>query len=588
MMKTTPQPDFDHKVFKKRLAKIPEDELVERNLELEKAGILKDYTQYYTTMLFALVLSCLFTMVSTILLYVLIPSTITLLLILLLPILIVASIGLYYLYLPTYRIKRRAYQIDLFLPYAINFINSMAVAGISPSEIFTTLSTINLYGELQVETKKISKEINIMNVDSITALKHAIEISPSRKFQEFLQGIIGTIQSGSELHVYLQNAVNKLMDDDYVDRKKDLDLLGVIAEIFVVCAIAFPIFLVIILTVFGFFGGSSVSSTSILIIFSLFVMPLIYAGFYFMIRSTSLEDLNRVYSKKDLTMMEYLTENKIPLIILSLSITITVLLYAGLALLDYWGSIDFSFYPQVDFLFVAVLILIGPIGIYNYLEGQKKKQIQYRLPNFLIEVSDSLSTGATIFDAIKVSSKSHYGRLSNEIKKMKSQLSWHISVKEILLDFAERMKSAIVHRIVISLNKGLVMGGNTPKIFRSAALEVGQVNRLENQRKATMSIYTVVILVCFFVFLAIIIILNNTIFNSFFELQGKQVGRMAGVMFRTVDQMELKYSLYSFVFVQSIGAGILSGFMMDGRISSGIRYSCALGIISFAIFKLIF
>jgi hypothetical protein len=29
-----------------------------------------------------------------------------------------------------------------------------------------------------------------------------------------------------------------------------------------------------------------------------FIMPLIYAGFYFLIRSTSLEDLNRIYSKK--------------------------------------------------------------------------------------------------------------------------------------------------------------------------------------------------------------------------------------------------------------------------------------------------
>jgi archaellum biogenesis protein FlaJ (TadC family) len=74
----------------------------------------------------------------------------------------------------------------------------------------------------------------------------------SSAFQEFLQGIIGTIQSGSELHIYLQNAVDKLMEDDFVERKKDLDLLGVIAEIFVTCAIAFPIFLVIILTVFGF------------------------------------------------------------------------------------------------------------------------------------------------------------------------------------------------------------------------------------------------------------------------------------------------------------------------------------------------
>jgi flagellar protein FlaJ len=587
-MVSTTYSDISQKVFKKTISKIPDEIQIERNLELEKAGILIDYKQYYATILFSLILGCVSTLLLIFFIYLLFPSTYSLLLFLLLPGLVVGFIGLFFLYYPGYRVKRRAYNIDLFLPYAINFINSMAVAGISPSEIFTTLATIDLYGELQKETKKIAKEISIMNVDSITALKHAIEISPSRKFQEFLQGIIGTIQSGSELHIYLQNSVNKLMEDDYIQRQKDLDLLGIIAEIFVTVAIAFPIFLVIILTVFGFFSSSSVSSMLILNIFSLLVMPLIYTGFYYLIRSTSLEDLNRVYSKENLTLRQYLKTNEISLMILLLSSLIVVISYFSLRVLDYLGYIRFTFYPQLDFLFLSILLLIGPIGIYNYFETQKKKQKQYRLPNFLIEVSDSLSTGATIFDSIKVASKSHYGLLSPEIKKMRSQLSWNIAVKEILIDFADRMKSAIVHRIIISLNKGLVMGGNTPKIFRAAAIEVGQVNRLENQRKAAMSIYTIVILVCFFVLLAIIIIMNLTIFKSFFEIQNKQVGKMAGVVFNKIDPMELKYSLFSFVFVQSIGAGILSGFMMDGKISSGIRYSCILGIISFIIFKLTF
>jgi len=587
-MASTTYSDISQKVFKKTVSKIPDEIQIERNLELEKAGISIDYKQYYATILFSLVLGCISSLLITFFIYLLFRSTYLLLLFLLLPGLVVGCIGLFFLYYPGYRIKRRAYNIDLFLPYAINFINSMAVAGISPSEIFTTLASIDLYGELQKETKKIAKEISIMNVDSITALKHAIEVSPSRKFQEFLQGIIGTIQSGSELHIYLQNSVNKLMDEDYIDRQKDLDLLGIIAEIFVTCAIAFPIFLVIILTVFGFFSSSSVSSLLILNIFSLLVMPLVYAAFYILVRSTSLEDLNRIYSKETLTLGQYLKENETPFMILLLCSFIVVISYVGLRVLDYLGYIGFTLYPQLDFLFLAILLLIGPIGVYNYFEAQKKKQMQYRLPNFLTEVSDSLSTGATIFDSIKVASKSHYGRLSPEIKKMRSQLSWNVSVKEILIDFADRMKSAIVHRIIISLNKGLVMGGNTPKIFRAAAIEVGQVNRLENQRKAAMSIYTIVILVCFFVLLAIIIIMNLTIFKSFFDLENKQVGQMAGVVFHKIDKMELKYSLFSFVFVQSIGAGILAGFMMDGKLSSGIRYSCILGIISFIIFKLTF
>ena len=587
-MVSTTHINISQKVFKKILSKIPEDIEIERNIELEKAGILLDYKQYYATMLFTLILGSISSLIFTLFINYLFPSNYSLPLFLLLPGLVVGSIVLSFIYYPKYRIARREYSINLFLPYAINFINSMAVAGISPSEIFTALATIDLYGEIQNETKKIAKEINIMNVDSIAALRHAIEISPSRKFQGFLQGILGTIQSGSDLNIYLENSVTKLMDDDYMDRQKDLDVLGVIGELFVVCAMAFPIFIVIILTVFGFFSGSSFNSNFILVIFSLFVMPLVYICFYYLIRSTSIEDLSRIYSKENRTFRQYVKENKSLLMILLLSSLIVVISYVCLHVLDYFGYISFTFYPHIDFIFLAILLLIGPFGVYNYLEIQKKNHMQDRLPNFLIEVSDSLSTGATIFDSIKVASKSHYGRLSFEIKRMKSQLSWKIDVKEILSDFADRMKSAIIHRIVISLNKGLVMGGNTTKIFRAAAIEVSQVNRLENQRKVEMSVYTIVILISFFIFLAIVIMMDLTIFKSFFDLQGEQSGRMGGIAINPIDLTELKYSLYTFIFVQSIGAGIISGFMMDGKVSSGIRFSCILGIVSFIIFKLSF
>jgi hypothetical protein len=46
--------------------------------------------------------------------------------------------------------------------------------------------------------------------------------------------------------------------------------------------------------------------------------------------------------------------------------------------------------------------------------------------------------------------------------------------------------------------------------------------------------------------------------------------------------------LYSFAFVQSIGAGLLAGFMMDGKLASGVRFSVVLGFISILMFKLLF
>jgi pilus assembly protein TadC len=220
---------------------------------------------------------------------------------------------------------------------------------------------------------------------------------------------------------------------------------------------------------------------------------------------------------------------------------------------------------------------------------KRKRDMQYRFPDFLTEIGDSLSTGMNIFDAVKAAEKGNYGSLNPEIKQMKTQLSWNVSMKNVLFDFADRMKTAIASRIVITIDKGLLMGGNTPKIFKAAAREVDQVNQLETQRRTMMSIYALVIIVCFFVFLAIVLILNNTIYSAFYEIQAKQQAAVvrSAIQINVIDRVLLKYTLYSFVFIQSIGAGMLAGFMMDGKLSSGVRYSCLLGIITIFVFKML-
>jgi len=587
-MKSTKYSNFGLRKFGKFIPKHNKDRSLEKDELMVKANITMSYDEYYATALMSVLVGAIISIIVTIILHLAVPVY-SLYIAILMPVLVTLFIGAIYLSLPTYFINKRAADIDLFLPYAINFISSMAVAGISPAEIFQTLSIVNVYGELQIEAKKIAKDINVMGTDNISALKHAIDISPSKKFKAFLQGIIGTVQSGSDLHIYLSNITEKYMVEDLTARKKDLDVLAVIAEVLVTSVIAFPIFLVVILSVMGFFGGSMSLSMNIMFIFSFLVLPLVYAMFYLLIKSTSMEKISKIKSEKGLTFKQYIEKNKTSFFILLASVAIVIFFGILIYLLGYYGRIDLTWYVLLDFAFLAILIFIGPIGIYNSIEVKKKKEIQDILPDFLVEIGNSLSTGMTVFEAIKVAEKGHYGKLTPEIQKMKAQLSWKIAIKDVFYDFATRMKSAIIQRIVISIEKGLMMGGNTPKIFKAAASEVDQVNQIENQRKADMSIYAIVILMCFFIFLVIILILNNTVFASFFKLQSKQVANLQGVIqLNVVDPVMLKYALYSFVFVQSIGAGVLAGFMMDGKISSGIRYSLILGIISLLTFKIFF
>lgn len=277
-------------------------------------------------------------------------------------------------------------------------------------------------------------------------------------------------------------------------------------------------------------------------------------------------------------------------IILAISSVVTLLLFI-FGFFSFIGVLDISFIGLAgfDLLVFAVLSAIGPVGFYSYIKMKKKKDIQDQLPDFLREISSSTASGMTVFDAITSAAEADHGKLTPEIKRMSAQLSWGISVHDALNNFAKRINTDAVKRMTITINKALEIGGNTASVFEAAAKEIDQTKRVEMQRKAEMSMYSIVIFISFFVFLAVILVINKTIFSAIFDLQDQMAGQSIGNMqIARIDKDLLKYTFFSFVMVQSIGGGLLGGFMMDGRLSSGVRFGFVLVLISFFVFKFMF
>ncbi len=277
-------------------------------------------------------------------------------------------------------------------------------------------------------------------------------------------------------------------------------------------------------------------------------------------------------------------------IILAVSSLVTLLLFIT-GFFAFIGVIDISFIGLAgfDLLVFAVLSAIGPIGFYSYMKSKRKNDVQNQLPDFLREISSSTASGMTVFDAITSAAGADHGKLTPEIKRMAAQLSWGISVHDALNNFAKRINTDAVQRMVITINKALEIGGNTAAVFEAAAREIDQAKRVEMQRKAEMSMYSIVIFISFFVFLAVILIIDKTIFTAIFDLQDQMAGQSIGNMqIAHIDHELLKYTFFSFVMVQSIGGGLLGGFMMDGRLSSGVRFGFILVLISFFVFKFMF
>ena len=188
---------------------------------------------------------------------------------------------------PTSRAKARAKDIDMRIPYALNYISAMASAGVNIDQVFRSLGEQQkVYGECAREAQAIYRDMAYFGRDSVTAMKRAIDRSPSDKWQEFLQGAITTVTSGGNLQLYFGAKAERFMWENRQEQKAFVDLMGLMAETYVTAAVAGPLFLIVMMSIMGMLGGGG-PGTLYLIVYML--LPVANFGFAFALHAMTPE-----------------------------------------------------------------------------------------------------------------------------------------------------------------------------------------------------------------------------------------------------------------------------------------------------------
>jgi len=205
----------------------------------------------------------------------------------LIPIICTALVYFYHMHMPARRAKARGKKIDMHLPYALNFISAMSSAGITPTEIFRSLSKQDIYGEIKEEALWVYRDVSIMGKDIISAIKANIERTPSLKFKEFLQGAVVTVQSGGALKPYFMMKAEQYMRENRLTQKQMIESLGIMAECYVTAAVAGILLIIVIIPLMMIISGSGTDQLMIMYIFSFIVIPLIHIAFAVVLSSMS-------------------------------------------------------------------------------------------------------------------------------------------------------------------------------------------------------------------------------------------------------------------------------------------------------------
>ncbi len=187
---------------------------------------------------------------------------------------------------PAFLESSRARNMDRQLPFAASYVSAMAAANATPSMTFKSLArNKDIYGEIANDASWIYHSMEFMGRDLVTTLKEAVDRTPSERFAEFIQGIIGTVTSGGNLKLYFLNRSEYYAQQNRVHVKDVLQQMALFSEAYVVVAVALPIFAMIIAVITFWVSGAGVQLEEVhmyLLVFAGFpLIQLVFSGLFF-------------------------------------------------------------------------------------------------------------------------------------------------------------------------------------------------------------------------------------------------------------------------------------------------------------------
>ena len=191
--------------------------------------------------------------------------------------------------LPGSNAKARGHKIDRKIGPAMSFVSAMASADVNIDQIFKELGHQKIYGEVAEEAAWITRDTELLGVDILTAIRRGAQRTPSKKFQDFLQGVVTTATSGGQLKPYFLLKAEQFEREHKLEILQRTETMGLMAETFVTVVVAFPLFLVIIIAIFAIIGGGGTTMIDILWAIVLAMIPLSQLAFIFFMYSLAQE-----------------------------------------------------------------------------------------------------------------------------------------------------------------------------------------------------------------------------------------------------------------------------------------------------------
>ncbi len=271
-----------------------------------------------------------------------------------------------------------------------------------------------------------------------------------------------------------------------------------------------------------------------------------------------------------------------------------------------------------NLILLAIILISVPYGIYRFLEFRRIREYENEFPAFLRDLAESQRSGLTLIQSLRIATKSNYGSLTKEIKKLTDQISWNVTLDRALEKFSDRVeKSKIIVRSLMVIRQANKSGGNIEDTMESLANNIESLGDVQAEKSSLLNQHVMMMYAIFFIFLGISISLVKFLTplletQSTFELIKTtganpcqpclngyntacigcdiyfSVSTTFGFGEKTESAAYYRSLFFTMIVVQAIFSGLIAGQISSDSVVAGLKHSMIMLLSGVFIFILTF
>ncbi len=476
--------------------------------------------------------------------------------------------------IPSVLASNRVSSLKVEIPYASMYMSVMARGGLSPYRSLLRIINMKLLPKLRDEIQRIQSLVLSSGLDPITAMEKAVKVIGLREYKELLLGYASALRTGGDVLHYLYNQTEAMFRNMATKIKTMGENMAILMEAYTIIGILGSLGLYMMFVVsFAIPDIGMTISPKIFYLFAFIILPLISIAFMYIGERIQI-NYPISHWKTYIVFLATLpfgifliTQMVFPFLPNAPKVVVIPLLRDFVSSLQSkFGFMDGS-KPALG-LTISLIAISIPIALVDYSYSKKEKGVLQGVTSFLRDLVETRKTGLSPERSIQVLSKRDYGKFSEHLRRMSSELSWGFSLREIFEDFNSKVKNWLSQINIYLLIDTIEIGGGTEESLETLATFSESTEAMEKERKSSLLPLLIVPYMGAFLLTA-----TTMMFLQFFRNMTLMGG--ASIPYITLSRMMLPPLVFHCFMV-----GLVTGKTVSGRISSGFKHAIFLTVVA--------